>query len=245
MKRTRSGREVLLALSDPSLEHLLLAMWTDVQFPFRPVRSRAELEGLLPRGHFGGIVLDLDLWSHPPVERWSSTTEGGLAGRPVLLVVPSEARERRAALLAAGASDVLSHPVEVVELYLRLQARLRQIAPGPRPEGIIRLGPWVLDFDRSEWRDGDRVIHLTPLEQALMGCLLETPGRVVPMERLLAEGLGHAAGQGSPEAVRNHVRNLRRKLERHPRQPEMLRNIPGVGYMLQLPVDQTLHQSFT
>jgi DNA-binding response OmpR family regulator len=143
----------------------------------------------------------------------------------------------RASWLAEGATDVMLPPFEVAELFLRLQARLRHGGSDHRRGGVLSRGAVELDLDRSEWREDGRRIHLTPLEAALLECLLETPGQVVPMQRLLVEGLGHASGQGSPEAVRNHIRNLRAKLERRPAEPPRLRNIPGIGYMFLLPDD--------
>ncbi|MEB3237491.1 MAG: winged helix-turn-helix domain-containing protein [Candidatus Sericytochromatia bacterium] len=220
-------------MGDDGLERLLLAMWQDGRFPLRPIRSRGELERLLSHGPHGGIVLDLAIWPRPPLADWCLDGRGVFRGRPVILVAPMAMASDRAAWFAEGATDVLLPPFEVTELFLLLQARLRQGGTGHR-RGLLVRGDVVLDLDRAEWREGERCVHVTPLEAALLECLLEEPGQVVTMDRLLLEGLGHPAGQGSPEAVRNHIRNLRVKLERCPDRPERLRNIPGVGYLLQL-----------
>ncbi|NBP25891.1 MAG: DNA-binding response regulator [Proteobacteria bacterium] len=137
--------------------------------------------------------------------------------------------------LADGATDLLASGPEVTELILRLQARLREAEPEAALAGTVALGPAVLDLDRSEWRLGSRIVHLTPLEVSLMALLGQNAGRLVSMTRMLTEGLGHPGGQGSPEAVRNHIRNLRLKLEPDPAHPQLLVNIPGRGYMLQEP----------
>ena len=226
-----------MALGDGGLERLLLAMWPDARTPLRPIRSRGELEGLLPHGPHGGIILDLALWPRPPLAHWCMEERGAFRGAPVILLAPMAIPGDRASWLAEGATDVMLPPFEVAELFLRLQARLRHGGSDHRRGGVLSRGAVELDLDRSEWREDGRRIHLTPLEAALLECLLETPGQVVPMQRLLVEGLGHASGQGSPEAVRNHIRNLRAKLERRPAEPPRLRNIPGIGYMFLLPDD--------
>ena len=69
-------------------------------------------------------------------------------------------------------------------------------------------------------------MHLTPTEFDLLVSLVETTGRVLTRERLLAEVWGYRDGSGA-RTVDSHVRALRRKLG-----DGVVRTVHGVGYAL-------------
>lgn len=55
--------------------------------------------------------------------------------------------------------------------------------------------------------------------------------RPIEIETLLVEALKYPPRTGSPETLRNHLRNLRTKIEADPAEPQIIINVPRVGYM--------------
>jgi DNA-binding response OmpR family regulator len=74
-------------------------------------------------------------------------------------------------------------------------------------------------------RDGT-VVHLTPIEFALLHRLAQAPHVVFGRSRLLNEVWGYRVGAGE-RTVDSHVRALRRKLG-----PDVIRTVHGIGYAL-------------
>ena len=73
-----------------------------------------------------------------------------------------------------------------------------------------------------------QVIHITPVEQALLSILGQKFGQVFSREKL-AEMLG--AGQ-SPRSIDVQITRLRKKIEKDSKNPRYLQTVRGKGYML-------------
>src|SRR5918992_952408 len=74
-----------------------------------------------------------------------------------------------------------------------------------------------------------REVQLTFVEFELLRVLASSPGRVFSRRQLL-ERLRGDADYREPRTIDVHVRHLREKLERDPRQPALILTVRGVGY---------------
>ena len=81
---------------------------------------------------------------------------------------------------------------------------------------------------RTVEADG-RQVQLTYVEFELLRMLASSPGRVFTRQMLL-EGLWGGSEYREPRTIDVHVRHLREKLERDPREPELIFTVRGVGY---------------
>ena len=77
----------------------------------------------------------------------------------------------------------------------------------------------------------DAWFELTPTEFRLLALLASEPERVFSREEVMRH-LWESVFVGDRRNVDVHVRNLRRKIEREPAQPERLLTVRGVGYQL-------------
>jgi DNA-binding response OmpR family regulator len=72
------------------------------------------------------------------------------------------------------------------------------------------------------------ILHLTPIEHALLRCLVEAEGRLVPYNEIVNQTHGHATSDAEAQLLlKSHVRNLRRKLN-----DELIVNTRGAGYRI-------------
>ena len=72
-------------------------------------------------------------------------------------------------------------------------------------------------------------MQLTYVEFELLRDARGAPGRVYS-RRMLLEALWGSADYRDPRTIDVHVRHLREKLEREPREPEYILTVRGVGY---------------
>jgi two-component system phosphate regulon response regulator OmpR len=147
---------------------------------------------------------------------------------PILLLTARGGPDDRIAGLEAGADDYLAKPFEPRELVLRINSILRRVPRPPLPAAELRLGPLVYSAERDELREGDRPVHLTQAEAALLRALAAAPGTVLTREDLV----GRVGIDGGERAVDVQVTRLRRKIEPDPREPRYLQTVRGEGYVL-------------
>ncbi|MFQ5611974.1 MAG: response regulator transcription factor [Anaerolineae bacterium] len=169
----------------------------------------------------GGLQLCRELRSDP-----------GLKGIAILLLSGSSSVEDKIKGFEAGADDYLAKPFEVKELLVRVRALLRR-ATSPnryRPPSQFSIGKLTLNSQNCQLYVGRKTVSLTPIEFDLMYHLMSAPDRVFSGEQLLEELWDYPSDTGSPDLVRMHIRNLRRKIEPDCRNPRFILTVPRHGY---------------
>ena len=99
-------------------------------------------------------------------------------------------------------------------------------------KGCIRLTEEIiLDTNLHKLKKGDKHISLKAMEYKMLLYLLENRNRVVTKEELLKNVWNDEfIGEGTLSV---HIRHLREKIEVDPKNPEIIKTIWGVGYMLE------------
>jgi len=155
-----------------------------------------------------------------------------LADIPILFLTALGRPEDRVAGFRAGADDYLTKPFNLEELQLRIKAILRRVSrstPAPT-ESQIKVSKLVLDKHSFCVTTAEKQSILTPVEFDLLYHLMTHPDEVFTSDRLLQEVWDYPSESGSPDLVRMHIKNLRRKIEVDPQRPEYILTIPRRGY---------------
>ena len=149
---------------------------------------------------------------------------------PVILLTAMGETEDRIAGLETGADDYLPKPFEPKELVLRIKNILRRTPSVKESEKqVLNLGLCLYDLQKKELvTQNGQLVHITPVEQALLNVLGQKSGQVFSREKL-AEILG--AGQ-NPRSIDVQITRLRKKIEQDSKNPRFLQTVRGKGYML-------------
>lgn len=142
---------------------------------------------------------------------------------PVVVVV--ERRDLERLPWDALADEFLYPGAPEAEIRVRL-AMLRRRLSRPR-DGIVRLGPLVIDPDAYTATVAGRPLDLTYKEFQLLRFLVERAGRVFTRPTLLREVWGFDF-YGGTRTVDVHIRRLRAKLG--PEHEHLIQTVRGVGY---------------
>jgi DNA-binding response OmpR family regulator len=134
--------------------------------------------------------------------------------------------------LELGADDYITKPFSIREFRSRVRALLRR-AGLPRDRAreaeTIESGGLRIDPARRTVELAGEPVQLTYVEFELLTALASEPARVFTREMLLRALWGDSAYR-EPRTIDVHVRHLREKLERDPREPEYIFTVRGVGY---------------
>ena len=79
-------------------------------------------------------------------------------------------------------------------------------------------------------------MELTPTEWGILSTLASAPGRVYSRYELINRIRGYEF-EGYERTIDSHVKNLRRKIEKDPADPQIVETVLGVGYRLGLTRD--------
>lgn len=200
----------------------------------------AELDVLLDKGNVSAVILDINM----PGEDGLSILKRIRSRHSVAVIMLTAAGELidRIVGLELGADDYLVKPVAFRELEARLRAVLRRLiepaalAPQDAAKGHgstppIAFAGFMLDRDASRLLGSDGAeVSLTPMELRLLRVLAEHPGRVLSRGQLL-ELANDRGWDHLDRSIDNHIARLRRKIERHPSKPVLIRSVRGVGYI--------------
>ena len=154
-----------------------------------------------------------------------------------IVVVSARTHERdKVEALDAGADDYITKPFGTNELLARIRTALRHTrsrASGDlsAAKSIFTAGELTVDYNKRQVQINGENIHLTQNEFRVVSLLSANAGKVLTYDFILKELWGPAA-RGNNQALRVHMANIRRKLEKNPAEPQYIFTEVGVGYRM-------------
>ena len=226
---------VLLVEDERKLRDLVRSYLERAGFTALSTGSGAEAITLASQAAPDLIVLDLGL---PDVPGETVAREVRASGSvPIVMLTAKAAEEDRIAGLELGADDYVTKPFSPRELVLRVQAILRRGGPSATPRATsYGAGILVIDEPRREVTVRGGRVELTPTEWGILVALATVPGRVYSRAELINRVRGYEF-EGYERTVDSHVKNLRRKIEDDPANPQIIQTVLGGGYRLGLARD--------
>jgi two-component system alkaline phosphatase synthesis response regulator PhoP len=180
------------------------------------------------------LVLDLML---PDRDGWDLTrlirSDRTLTDIPIIMLTARVEDSDKIVGLEIGADDYITKPFNPREVVARVRALLRRSQRGASPQlpQNLQVGWLSLNLGRRELLVDANPVELTPSEFELIRVLMESPGYAFTRDDLLEKALGYAY-EGMGRTLDSHIKNLRRKIEPDPKEPQYIQTIYGVGYKL-------------
>jgi two-component system response regulator MprA len=147
---------------------------------------------------------------------------------PILMLTAKDSVESRVQGLDAGADDYLVKPFSFDELFARLRALLRRVAP-VQPE-TLKFDDLTLHTGTHQAFRGERPIELTAKEYQLLELFMHHPRQVLTREVIFDRVWNYDFG-GDSNIIEVYMRYLRQKTEAEG-EPRLLHTVRSVGYVL-------------
>ena len=156
---------------------------------------------------------------------------------PIIMLTAKGEEVDRVIGLEMGADDYLPKPFGSRELIARIRAVLRRgrmdtlRAEAPSGPKQYQFDRWLLNTEsRDLVGDGGVMVPLSTGEYELLLAMIERPQRVLSRDQLLDLTRGRAVA-AFDRSIDTQVSRLRKKLERDPADPRLIKTIWGGGYM--------------
>jgi two-component system, OmpR family, KDP operon response regulator KdpE len=146
----------------------------------------------------------------------------------IIMLTVRKSDADKVAALDAGADDFVSKPFSTPELLARVRAALRRVPVTPG-SAKLQFGQLSIDFAARAVTRGTTSSHLTPKELDVLRYLTQHADQAVPHRELLQAVWGPDYGD-QVDYLRVVVKNLRKKVEVSPEDPQYIKTEPWVGY---------------
>ncbi len=232
------GAHIVVCDDEPDIRDMVREYLERQGFRVTPAENGAVLRKLTAQHEIDLVVLDITMPGEDGLSLarfLRQSTEVGI----VMLTASGETVDRVVGL-EMGADDYLSKPVDLRELLARIRAVLRRVSrervqaiarTDGKTAGRARFGDCMLDLDSHKLfgRDGNE-IAITAMEFALLKTFAEHPNRVLNRDQLL-EYAHHRTWDPFDRSIDIRISRLRRKIEKDPAKPQVIKTIRGTGYL--------------
>ena len=236
MPDTTAPPTVLLVDDEPELRDLLAEYFGRNGFEVVQAESAAAARARVAERVPDVAVLDINM----PGENGMSLARALREAHPrlglLMLTTACEAIDRIVGL-EVGADDYVAKPFELRELLARVRAVLRRLqvtaapaAAADEPERIA-FGPCQLDLAQRKLFGADGAeVDITAAEFDLLALFARHPNRPLNRDQIMEQA--HNRGWDVfDRSIDLRVMRLRRKVERNPDKPEIIKTVRNVGYV--------------
>ncbi|WP_379155561.1 response regulator transcription factor [Paenibacillus sp. sgz5001063] len=156
-----------------------------------------------------------------------------ISNTPIIMLSAKQEDIDKITGLTTGADDYMIKPFNPLELLARVKAQLRRQSLIGKEEfnSLLIIKDLIIDKSKHSVKVNGTDVSLTPLEFAILSLLASRPGQVFSSEQIYESVWKEPYGY-SDNTVMVHIRNLREKLEKNPREPLYIKTVWGVGYKI-------------
>lgn len=152
---------------------------------------------------------------------------------PMIVVSAQSCEEAKITALEAGADDYVVADCNPLELLARVKCQIHRYnelaGESEDPERIYKVGGLEVNDRCHRVTVDGREVRLTPIEYKILKLLVKERGRVLSI-RQIYEAAWHMQAIGADNTIAVHVRHIREKIERDPKDPCYLKVVWGTGY---------------
>jgi len=185
---------------------------------------------LATRERFDAIILDLMLPHSSGLDVCRDLRQRGIKTPLLMLTAKSQLMDKVLGL-KLGADDYLTKPFEMPELLARLEALLRRssVVTSDASGQIVQFGDVTVDFRSAQVYRNGQPLDVSAREFKLLRYFIEHRGAAITRDELLNSVWGYES-MPFTRTVDVHIAWLRQKVEPHPRRPQFILTVHGVGY---------------
>ena len=152
---------------------------------------------------------------------------------PILFLTAKSQDGDKSMGFSSGGDDYLPKPFSYTELTARVKALLRRyyVYRGKESEEIV-IRDLVIDRQTCEVRLAGAEVQLTDIEYRMLLLMAENRRKVFSAQNLYESIWNEPYFYSCNNTIMVHIRNLRRKIEPDPDNPQYIKTVWGKGYRI-------------
>lgn len=233
-----SQTHILVVDDHPEIRELLSTYLSQHDYKISAAENGEQMRKALEAGGIDLIVLDLMMPGEDGLSLCRYVQDIG--GPPVIMLTAMSEDADCVVGLEIGADDYVTKPFVPRVLLARIKAVLRrQTASAGGHHETQRSGggqqwmfqEWTLDVNQRQLTHKDGLlVPLSTAEFKLLEVFIQNPQRVLSRDQLLTLTKGREADPFD-RSIDNQVSRLRKKVEKDPHTPALIKTVWGGGYM--------------
>ena len=243
MVQAATAPQLLVVDDEPELRSLLVEYFVRHGFAVEAVADAAAARASLALRPPALAILDINMPGENGLSlaRWMREAHARVG--LVMLTTASDTVDRVVGL-ELGADDYVPKPFEMRELLARVRAVLRRAettaaAPAAAasdpsaatPSRRVAFGACLLDLDERRLLGADaRDIDISAAEFDLLALFARHPNRPLNRDQIM-EQAHHRGWDVFDRSIDLRIMRLRRKIEKNPDKPELIKTVRNVGYV--------------
>jgi two-component system phosphate regulon response regulator OmpR len=229
---------ILVVDDDPKVRQMLSRYFEGEGFQITTAEDGAAMRDRLADTHVDLVLLDLVLPGEDGLQLAREIRSRSDVG--IIMLTGRSDLVDTVVGLEVGADDYVAKPFQLREVLARVKSVLRRVRPARSPKGdeqrrgdgeVIRFDGWKLEVERRQLTSPDGSdVPLTTGEYDLLLALARNPGRVLDRDRLMDITRGRE-WEAFDRTIDAQIARLRKKVERDPKHPALIKSVRGVGYV--------------
>jgi len=226
---------ILLVEDDKNLSFITKRLLESRGYEVVAAFTVAEAQEMLKKKPFDLVLLDMMLPDGEGTQLCMEIREKSVC--PIIFVSCLSDNITKISALKLGGDDYITKPVNYEELITRVQINIRRAKQynlgRSESEELTYPGLIIKKLKREVWLtnnsdEAETLVDLSPIEYALLLCLIEHEGELV-MYRHLYQQVWRVEDLGDVRTVMVHVSNLRKKLGESGK--NLIHTVRSAGYI--------------
>jgi two-component system alkaline phosphatase synthesis response regulator PhoP len=152
---------------------------------------------------------------------------------PIIILSAKDSVADKVISLDYGADDYVGKPFENLELLARINAVLRRTERVEQTLGeTVFFHHLVIETGSRQVFQDENIVHLTPKEYDLLIYFSKNPGVTMNRDKIILDLWGDNTLYKWSRSLDVHIQNLRQKIEKNPKNPEIIKTVSGIGYKI-------------
>lgn len=223
--------QILICNEDKSCVDILGTLLVGEGFEVIKVNTPEEMKSVLRERTIHLLLTDIEQKKADGIQMVREIRES--SSIPIMIFSKNCAEALKIAALNAGADDYVTLPCNPLELMARIKSQIRRYTQlanlCENINRIYRVDDLEVDDMRRKVTVGGREVYLTPIEYKILRLLVKEKGRVLSIDQIY-EAIWNMQAIGADNTIAVHIRHIREKIERNPKEPQYLKVVWGTGY---------------
>ncbi len=230
--------QILIADEDKAMQQMVEQVLTQEGHTILTAQTTDDALKVIRRTSPDMFLIDLSLPKSGGVELCRKLRANPeTSDSPIIFLTSQNSVYSLVEALEAGGDDYIRKPFAMRELSARIRAHLRRYVAYTNENNTALK---IINDTYQVFVDG-REVMLTRIEFDLLRHLCDRPEKWHSTQELLTNVWNYPEGIGDTALVRNHILNLRRKLEDDPNHPTIIQSRHGRGYAVRAKVEFIEH----